>query len=95
MTVNAQDSFNQALELFSSLFQDISPTDLPAGLSPDNNDVSYLPGGVFTRPATQKSFVNPPESGDLVSLTEFALPSGDFLSMFMYSSEGTSGSKIM
>src|SRR5258708_2721105 len=29
-------------------------TDLPAGLSPDNSDVAFLPGSVFTRPSLKR-----------------------------------------
>lgn len=32
----------------------MQPTDLPAGLSPDNSDVAFLPGSVFTRPSLQR-----------------------------------------
>jgi hypothetical protein len=89
MPLNASNSYNQALELFSSLYEDMFATDLPAGLSPDNQDVWFLPGQVGTRPALSKALSAPPEADlDTVSLAEFALPSGDFLTLWMYS-DGT------
>lgn len=88
MALNASDGFNQPLELFSGMYQDMSPTDVPAGLSPDNQDVVYLPGNVGTRPALNKTLTAPPEAdADILSLTEFAMPSGDYLTLWL-SSEG-------
>lgn len=92
MAINAgksQDTFSFALELFSSLYQDMSATDLPAGLSPDNQNVWYLPGSVQSRPALNKLFtsLNPPPVSDVdtVSLAEYAAPTGDFLAIWLYS----------
>ena len=85
MSVNSQDAFNFALELFSSLYEDLAPTDLPQGLSPQNSDVWYLPGQVQTRPALNATLVNDPEPlVDKVSVAEFALPSGDYLDIMLY-----------
>jgi hypothetical protein len=84
--INAQDAFNQALELFSSLFTDMAPSDLPAGLSPANQDISYLPGQVATRPALQRDSAAAPDSTNQVSLAEYAAPSGDCFAMRLYSS---------
>lgn len=87
MTINATEGFNQPLELFSGLFEDMSPTDLPAGLSPDNQDVVYLPGNVGTRPGFRKAIaISPEPTSDLLSLAEFAMPTGDYLTMWLYSS---------
>lgn len=87
MTINATEGFNQPLELFSGLFEDMAATDLPAGLSPDNQDVVYLPGNVGTRPGFRKALATSPEpTSDLLSLAEFAMPTGDYLTMWLYSS---------
>lgn len=45
-----------ALELFGSLVTEMSPSDLPEGISPDNQDVVFLPGGVRSRPGTQRLY---------------------------------------
>jgi hypothetical protein len=42
------------LDVFGGNNLDMQPTDLPAGLSPDNSDVAFLPGSVFTRPALKR-----------------------------------------
>jgi hypothetical protein len=87
MSLNAADAYNQALELFSSLYEDMFSTDLPAGLSPACEDVWFLPGLVQTRPALNNTIAIPSGETDLdtVSLTEFASPTGDFFTLWLYS----------
>ncbi len=85
MPINPGDSFNQALELFSSLYQDCDPTDLCSGLSPGNSDVSFLPGSVFTRPALQRLLSSQADTGSKLSLTEYANPNGDYLKIWLSS----------
>jgi len=53
-----QTSIDVPLSLFSSLNTELSPPDLPEGISPDNGDVVYLPGSVSTRPGTSRVFVS-------------------------------------
>lgn len=38
------------LDIFGGLVTDMSPADLPAGVSPDCADVTFIPGAVKTRP---------------------------------------------
>lgn len=84
MAENARDAFNSALSLFSSLYQDMAPTDLPEGLSPDNQDVFYLPGSVSTRPAVQHLLANPIGGNpDIISVDEYPTPSGDVYTFFL------------
>jgi hypothetical protein len=82
MAQNAKDSFSKALTLFSSLYQDMSPADLPEGLSPDNQDQWPLPGSTGTRPGLQRllgaAFPNLPA---IMSVADFSAPSGDFWMM--------------
>ena len=85
ITINAANSFNQALELFSSLYEDMFPSDLPAGLSPDNADVIFLPGQVGTRPAVNRVLTSPTDTGSKLSLTEYAQPTGDNLDIWLSS----------
>lgn len=95
MTFNATESFNQALEIFSSLYQDMAPPDVPPGLSPDCQDIEFLPGSVFTRRALNKFFSAPQEpTSDLVSVAEYPLPDGDYLSAFLYSTGNLFQSKL-
>lgn len=84
MAYNASDAYNSALSLFSSLYQDMNPTDLPEGLSPDNQDVWFLPGSVSTRPAMNKLFpVAPSGTNRQMSICDFPTPAGDFATIFL------------
>src|SRR5271168_1696291 len=49
-------SFDAPIEIFGGLVSDMSPADLPHGVSPDCQDVVYSNGGVATRPGLQALF---------------------------------------
>ncbi len=49
-------SFDVPIEIFGGLVTDMSPADLPHGVSPDCQDVIYSNGGVATRPGLQALF---------------------------------------
>jgi hypothetical protein len=49
-------SFDAPIEIFGGLVTDVSPADLPHGVSPDCQDVIYGNGGVATRPGLQALF---------------------------------------
>jgi hypothetical protein len=49
-------SFDAPIEIFGGLVTDMSPADLPHGVSPDCQDVVFTPGGVTTRPGLQTLF---------------------------------------
>lgn len=95
MAFNAAEAFNSALSLFSSLYQDMNPTDLPEGLSPDNRNVWFLPGSVSTRPAFNKVFSSPPSfTNRIMSIADFPTPSGDFLTVFLDSAGNLNQSDV-
>ena len=49
-------SFDAPIEIFGGLVTDVSPADLPHGVSPDCQDVVFSDGGVKTRPGLQTLF---------------------------------------
>ncbi len=49
-------SFDAPIEIFGGLVTDMSPADLPHGVSPDCQDVVFSNGGVATRPGMQALF---------------------------------------
>src|SRR6266568_3909252 len=49
-------SFDAPIEIFGGLVSDMSPADLPHGVSPDCQDVVFSNGGVATRPGLQALF---------------------------------------
>ncbi|HUJ93355.1 MAG TPA: hypothetical protein VLW46_00165 [Candidatus Bathyarchaeia archaeon] len=50
------DSQDAPIEIFGGLVTDMSPADLPHGVSPDCQDVIFSNGGVATRPGMQALF---------------------------------------
>lgn len=58
MSFNVAGAVEVPLEVFGSLVTEMSPADLPAGVSPDNQDVEYVPGSVFSRRGLKKVFAN-------------------------------------
>src|SRR5580704_17381920 len=49
-------SLDAPIEIFGGLVTDMSPADLPHGVSPDCQDVIFGNGGVITRPGMQALF---------------------------------------
>src|ERR1700722_1143278 len=49
-------SFDAPIEIFGGLVTDMSPSDLPHGVSPDCQDVVFSNGNVLTRPGLQALF---------------------------------------
>ncbi len=49
-------SLDAPIEIFSGLVTDMSPADLPHGVSPDCQDVAFSSGNVMTRPGLQALF---------------------------------------
>lgn len=84
MGINASGAFNSPLSLWSSLYLDMNPIDLPEGLSPANEDMWFIPGSVQTRPALSR-FLDTPLAGNptIMSVADFPLPSGDFAAVFV------------
>ena len=56
-------SIDVPCSLFSGLNTELSPSDLPEGVSPSNQDVCFLPGSVATRPAAKRLFSTLSPSG--------------------------------
>lgn len=46
------------LQLFGGLVTEMSPSDLPEGISPDCQDIVFFPGGISSRPAAQRWLQN-------------------------------------
>ena len=64
----AKPSVEVPLSTFAGLVTEMSPTDLPEGVSPDNQDVVYVPGSVSSRPALQRVFATPFPTADPAGL---------------------------
>lgn len=71
------------LSLFGGLDTELSPPDLPEGISPDCEDVIFLPGSVSSRPGLHKAY--PAISGNptLTYLKTYLQPNGSPLNLFL------------
>src|SRR5580658_1198076 len=69
MAFNVAAAVEVGLETFGSLVTEQIPTDLPPGVSPDNQDVTYVPGSVSGRPALQRVFATPFSGSPIPTLT--------------------------
>ena len=56
MAINPTGATEVPLDAFLGLNTELADSDVPEGVSPDNQDVSYRPGSVQTRPALQKRY---------------------------------------
>lgn len=67
----------------------MDPVSLPLGASPDCSDVTFLPGGVSSRPAFQKIFASPVYPGyTMVYGKSFVDPKGTIRNLYLYSNGG-------
>ncbi|HEY2496565.1 MAG TPA: hypothetical protein VGK24_05810 [Candidatus Angelobacter sp.] len=74
------------LSLFSGLNTELSPSDLPEGVSPDNQDVAFLPGSVFTRPCLHKIITTPLfPTATRTYAKSYQRNNGSVLNLYLYS----------
>lgn len=95
MTFNTRGGVELPLEVFGSWVTEMAPIDLPKGVSPDNQEMAFVPGNAGTRAALQKVFSTPfPAGGPLtlrptvVSGHSYVLPNGNIQNLY-YDSNGT------
>jgi hypothetical protein len=81
---NTLSYFDVPLELFGGLNTELSPQDIPPGVSPDCQDVAFLPGSVFTRPSLHTLYDNPLANNVAVNYAKsFVQTNGDPLTLFL------------
>lgn len=71
------------LSLFSGMISELSPPDLPAGVSPDCQDVAFLPGSVSNRPCLSRLFAAISGSPTILYSKTFVQPNEDPLNLFL------------
>lgn len=73
------------LEIFGSRCTEMSPTALPEGVSPDEQDNTFIPGGVLTRPCLEKQLTNAPANTTVTYQKSFVLPTGAIKNLYLFS----------
>jgi hypothetical protein len=71
------------IEIFGGLVTDMSPADLPHGVSPDCQDVYYSNGGVTTRPGLQALFGPLPGNPAVNYIKTYIIPNGTLRTLAM------------
>lgn len=90
MSFNPTRAVEVPLEVFSGLCTEMSPSDLPEGISPDCQDVVFVPGSVSSRPGLRKVFgapFFPPRAGAPVPTTTYGKsyvdPTGKITNLYL------------
>lgn len=73
------------LEIFGSRCTEMTPTALPEGVSPDEQDNTFIPGGVLTRPCLDKQLTNIPSGQTCTYQKSFVMPTGDIRNLYLFS----------
>lgn len=84
MPAGHQNVTDIPLSVFSGTNSELPPVDLPEGVSPDNQDVAFLPGNVFSRACTHK-ILNPALANSPTIMYEKStlLPNGNPLTLLL------------
>lgn len=69
------------LSLFGGMHTGIAPPDAPEGLSPDNQDMAFVPGETFSRECLAKIFSNSVGDVPMMYAKTYIMPNGDPLTL--------------
>jgi hypothetical protein len=86
--INASGAAGSALTVWGSWVTDVSPDALPEGVSPDNQEIVFEPGGHGSRPCFQKvPGISFPAVGGVIPTAvggkSFVLPNGDIKNLYL------------
>ena len=74
-----------SLEVFGGRVTEMAPTDLPEGVSPDEQDNTFIPGAVLTRPCLEKVLSNAPANTTCTYQKSFVTPTGAIKNLYLFS----------
>jgi hypothetical protein len=73
------------LENFGGRVTEMAATDIPDGVSPDEQDNTYRPGAVMTRPNLQRVLTNAPPNTTCTYQKSFVTPTGAIKNLYLFS----------
>jgi hypothetical protein len=73
------------LEVLGGRVTEMAPTDLPEGVSPDEQDNTYIPGAVLTRPCLERVLTNGPVDTTVTYQKSFVMPTGAIRNLYLFS----------
>lgn len=86
MAFNPQNAVDASVGVFGGLVTEMSPINLPEGVSPDCPECAFSPGSVFTRAAFQKVFNPPLAPGTTIPYGKsFVAPNGVIYNFYLAS----------
>ena len=87
MSFNVQGAVQLPLTVFGGLVTEMVPSNLPEGVSPDNQDVVYVPGSVASRPGFVSAFATPFGTATVTYAKSYVDPTGIIRNLY-FDSEG-------
>ena len=83
MSFNTAGAAQMSLTVFGGLCTESAAVDLPEGVSPDCQDVEFLPGSVFSRRGLSKVFATPFGTVSVTYAKSFVTPTGDIWNLYL------------
>lgn len=83
MAVNTVGSVDVPCSLFAGLNTELAPSDIPEGVSPDNQDVIFLPGSVQSRPGLHKLYTAIAGNPTIVYAKTYVQPNGNPITLLL------------
>lgn len=85
MSFNVNGAVEVPLEVFGGRVTEMAPTNCPEGVSPDEQDNTFVPGSVLTRPCLSKVFVNRVGTTTFTYAKSFVTPTGAIKNLYLAS----------
>ena len=73
------------LETFGGRVTEMAPVDVPDGVSPDEQDNTFIPGAVLTRPCLDKVLTNAPANTTCTYQKSFVTQTGAIKNLYLFS----------
>jgi hypothetical protein len=73
------------LETFGGRVTEMAPVDVPDGVSPDEQDNTYIPGAVLTRPCLERVLNNGPANTTVTYQKSCVFPTGIIRNLYLFS----------
>lgn len=83
MSINLDGAAQVSLTVFGGLSTEMAAVDLPEGVSPDNQDVEYIPGSVYSRRGLAAVFAVPWGHAQITYAKSFVMPTGDIRNIYL------------
>ena len=73
------------LETFGGRVSEMAAVDCPEGVSPDEQDNTFIPGAVLTRPNLERVLTNGPANTTVTYQKSFVTPTGAIKNLYLFS----------